>query len=1387
VVVFKNLFVLFFLSILLAGALFFSAFQNNNIYATTSPIHQQTVSSIATNTASVVTPSVNGGTNQLYLVAVNNYLNVNVNSVTGLGLTWSEIKAQCASANTTGIEIWKAFGSPSSGTVTVNFTSTTQAATVSVSRYSGADPANPVSGAIGENTVGLNGACSGGTTNANLKLTLTSAQNNTTLYTASGVRMRTITIPDPDYTERANNIAGTVEKRTRLYIHDRAFVNSGSDTLNQTLSDKTDWVAAGVVINPSGGGPTPTPTPTVTPTPSPTVAPTPTPTQPPVFGGPDNPEEMKIKLMVVINDPILENFGGVRLHNYYSSGGWNDPSILTNLMINDLNVSSHGIAKYEIVEIIVRDEWLLHENGQRYTDEQYINETNNGNWTMGCIDYNDFINRNGIEQKVNDGNVDEVWQWAGPGEGCWESAMAGNGAYWINGNPVNGVNSKAFVIMGLNFERGMPEALESYGHRAESIIRRNYDGWHIFPGEGQVLHDWDAFTAQERWEPGLGGVGTAHDPFNAPFGIDYIRDSQVYASTNAADWFNFPDMTGDRQTKNCLEWGCSSYEWFIYWYSHMPFMAGIKDKALANWWRYIADVESYKTGYLFNNPTAFIEQDLTENNASTWSCWAEEGTCSLTDDNQKVAEGASSVKFDTDGPFDTWVRYPTANNANWNLNGFTSLSFSAYAINSNESLFQGPIVIYLKNNNGSFFRYESSNDSMNSAINNWKEFNIPLTGSPDWVRTTSGTPSMSDIDQIEIHNDTWGAGFTIYFDGLGFIKDIDLAENNASSWSCWAEGALCSLENYTGLVKTGASSIRFVTDGGFDTYFAYPAAGNANLNLNGKNLVFWAYAQNASPNDFQNRSPWIILKDANGNYFKYQADTEKMNLALDRWQRFTIPLSGDSVWKRTKTGNISLNDIDQVEFHNDTWDYGFIIHFDGVHFEKLDTLVPDVLITNPLNNSNHSGNVPIKVTATDNSVVNRVDFFLDGQYLGTDALPPYIFEYNAIGGTHTLNAKALDFAGNEKVSNTITVNPVILPTPTASPTPSVTPTATPTTPPSTLTLQPSHDSFVKSDVPTTNFGTNTVLKVKAGSISMKSLLKFDVNGITSQVQSAKIRLNVSDASSVGGTIFLASNNYLGTTTPWVESGLNWNNTPEVISPAYATVGNAALNNWVEFDVTPAITGNGIYSFIITSTSTDAVFYQSSEASSNKPELVVLLGTGTPQPTPTVTPTSIPTSTPSATPTPAGNLVVNPGFELDTNTDSRPDNWTSNAKFTKSGVIVRSENFSGRHLATDNSGWTISQIINGISAGGNYNFGGWVNIPTTSDAFTFSIKITWQNSSGSNLSTVLIKSYTVATAGVWNEVTKAITAPTGATKAVVKMVVSSLNATIYVDDFSLTAI
>ena len=63
---------------------------------------------------------------------------------------------------------------------------------------------------------------------------------------------------------------------------------------------------------------------------------------------------------------------------------------------------------------------------------------------------------------------------------------------------------------------------------------------------------------------------------------------------------------------------------------------------------------------------------------------------------------------------------------------------------------------------------------------------------------------------------------------------------------------------------------------------------------------------------------------------------------------------------------------------------------------------------------------------------------------------------------------------------------------------------------------------------------------------------------------------------------------------WTETAVNWNTRPARTSGHDRRQGSDRANTWVEFDVTPFVTGNGTYSFSLAQTTSDGVDFRSRE-------------------------------------------------------------------------------------------------------------------------------------------------------------------------------------------------
>src|SRR5262249_5639445 len=140
----------------------------------------------------------------------------------------------------------------------------------------------------------------------------------------------------------------------------------------------------------------------------------------------------------------------------------------------------------------------------------------------------------------------------------------------------------------------------------------------------------------------------------------------------------------------------------------------------------------------------------------------------------------------------------------------------------------------------------------------------------------------------------------------------ELTEGNASQWSSFAEDdAANRVTDDTTHVKVGTYSIHLHTASGFDTGVVYPAAGDAQWNLTGKDfLEFWVYSDDPSPSGFQGNQPIVELISP-GGYFRYEPQDQQM--PNHAWAQITIPLAGSAEWVRTATGSPTLANVGSIK------------------------------------------------------------------------------------------------------------------------------------------------------------------------------------------------------------------------------------------------------------------------------------------------------------------------------------------------------------------------------------------------------------------------------------------------------------------------------------------
>jgi hypothetical protein len=294
------------------------------------------------------------------------------------------------------------------------------------------------------------------------------------------------------------------------------------------------------------------------------------------------PQPVHKKVSLIIHNPAVPGTGKT-LNDFL---GWHDPDRLAWEFIGDLREVSYGYANYEIVERLLVDDFPVKKDGFRYTADQYVRfwQRRGGFHQPDSVDYFALLDEFDMIAKVDSGAIDEFWLFAFPYAGYYESIMAGPGAFWCNAPPLRGTEdvSRRFIIMGFNYERGVGEMLEAYGHRAESIMAR------VFRDERGSENLWRRFIRYDQSHPGRAEVGNIHFAPNSAQDYDWGNPTPV--PTRAANWLNFPDLDGEPQTLNMAAWGQGDirghHKW---WFKHLPHVQGEAGNIAYNWWQYIVD------------------------------------------------------------------------------------------------------------------------------------------------------------------------------------------------------------------------------------------------------------------------------------------------------------------------------------------------------------------------------------------------------------------------------------------------------------------------------------------------------------------------------------------------------------------------------------------------------------------------------------------------------------------------------------------------------------------------------------------------------------------------------------------------------------------------------
>lgn len=292
---------------------------------------------------------------------------------------------------------------------------------------------------------------------------------------------------------------------------------------------------------------------------------------------------LRPRVLLITFNPKLQSGNGQQLSQALN---WHRVDQLVQDLIADLRECSNGLADFQVVERIEVDAWPAKVDGFSYDETSYLQSWHSGTgWhSVDAVDYDAIIAGFGLLNRVESGQIDEVWLFGFPYAGFYESIMVGPGAFWCNAPPIvrsDGI-SRRFVIMGFNYERDVGPMLESFGHRVESHLKHT---WRNFHGAENL---WEQFILYDKVASGRANCGWMHYAPNSQ--VDYEWGNPASVPSNCDDWLNFPSFQGLVRQVDCHEWGNGDmrahHKW---WFKHLPKATGSTHGIANAWWLYGVD------------------------------------------------------------------------------------------------------------------------------------------------------------------------------------------------------------------------------------------------------------------------------------------------------------------------------------------------------------------------------------------------------------------------------------------------------------------------------------------------------------------------------------------------------------------------------------------------------------------------------------------------------------------------------------------------------------------------------------------------------------------------------------------------------------------------------
>jgi type II secretory pathway pseudopilin PulG len=289
-------------------------------------------------------------------------------------------------------------------------------------------------------------------------------------------------------------------------------------------------------------------------------------------------------VMVIDFNPVIESASNMTIR---AIKAWHDPKILESQFITSIASVSAGYLTYKIVERKDNiDTFPVKEDGSVYTDQSYLDLINGNSPPQQDTpaDYLKILTDYNVCDKINTGQIQEVWIWGAPWFGLYPTTLGGTGSFYIGYPPITDDTCvKPLIIMGFRYDQDVTAMLSFFAKRSENALSYYFNEQNTQYSE--PTGDWGKFSRINLWSSGNAACGLSSHAPNATNDNDF--GSVKTTAMNCDAWNAYPTVANAPITTNCAAWGCTQFGYSLWWLSHLPKTSGQSNSMWNNWWRYI--------------------------------------------------------------------------------------------------------------------------------------------------------------------------------------------------------------------------------------------------------------------------------------------------------------------------------------------------------------------------------------------------------------------------------------------------------------------------------------------------------------------------------------------------------------------------------------------------------------------------------------------------------------------------------------------------------------------------------------------------------------------------------------------------------------------------------